>query len=101
MIATLIETVLTYLVGIAIKKWPALEKVPNDIIPQITWVLSILMKAFEPYLTGTPAHAADSAADVVPIPPAIMLAGTAQWALLQLFDLVGRKLIFGGLFKKK
>ncbi len=99
-IRSVIVFVITYLFGLFVKKWPALEKIPNDIIPQITYIVSILTEALAGYVSPTPAQAAESS-PIPGVPFHDFLAGTLNWGVVQLFDLGIRKWFFGKVLKIK
>lgn len=92
--------VVTYLFGILVKKWPKLEFIPNDIIPQLTYVMSILVAGLLPYV-APPLASAASAGSLPGVPQDAFVGGTLNWAAVQVFDLFVRKAFLVRLLKLK
>jgi len=92
--------VVTYLFGILVKKWPKLDFIPNDLIPQFTYVMSIIVSGLAPFVLPTPAEAAGMAT-LPGVPQDAFVGGTLNWAAVQVFDLFIRKAFLKGLFRLK
>jgi len=104
--------VLTYLGGIALKKWPEYK---NEYIPRAVWILAIFQQALTNLAgigtvhTIAPAYAAAFASYGVPVQAALplggdvaaLLAGTKVWLATQVFHLVVEKALLKGLFRVK
>jgi len=106
-----IVSILTWGIGFVIKK----TKIPNDMIPQILYYVSIvtsyLIAVLQNLVTGT-AHAGSLA--VIPdstlvtgpagahpvVVPDPLLNGSIGWIITNIWDWIGRKLIWGVIFKK-
>lgn len=106
---TLIVSMLVWLAGVVMKKIPAIK---NDMIPQLTYYVSVAtayllailhgMAASHPATTMLGSHlyfATDP--PLLPAGPPIEPAGegTVAWVIVNAWDWIGRKLIFGALKK--
>lgn len=95
MLQDLIQGLLTYLVGIAAKKFP---KIQNDYIPAVTMIASIILESLKPFV-GV-ANAAET--QLMPqVPASILVPAVQNWASVWLFDVLVRKGLFGSILKVK
>jgi|SRR3972149_2299520 len=95
--AGIIQFVLTYVVGIAVKKYP---KIQNDYIPAITMIASILLESLKPFMGASSVEAA--APTLLPeVPASILVPAVQNWASVWLFDVLVRKGLFGSILKVK
>jgi len=96
----MIVGMLTWLIGTGLKR---IKGIPNDMLPQILYYVSIgasyAMAVLTNLIAATPAHAADGP---VPMPPpaAPAVDGTISWVLVNAWDWLGRKVLWGKLLKK-
>lgn len=96
MIVSIIQVLLTWGAGIVLKKWP---QVANDLIPQITLILSMVLEVLKNAVMPTPVEASDGIP--VPLPPGVALPGLVNWACATGIDWLLNKILMKRVFGKK